>query len=172
MPSFLAVRHDEYLQHVSPEPFIGLPHEELERLHGAIPVLALDQPDALRLPLTAYAAIHYNYNWLMGLDGAGSLGKRVALPAIADPPAFLDEALHKLARQQLEAADLPTAPCEWRCAGLARDDSQVALVYVVRLRQRPDTAPSSSLMGNTELRFGRATFDAFSQLVIDYLHAL
>jgi hypothetical protein len=171
MPSFLAVQREEYLQHVSPEPFIGLPREELERLHGAIPVLALEQPDSLCLPLTAYAAVHHNYTWLTGLDGAGSLGKRVALPATGEPPVFLDEPLHKLARQQLEAAALPAEPSEWRCAGLLRDDTQVALVYVVRLRQRPNAAPNSNVLGNTELRFGRADFDAFSQLLIDNLHA-
>lgn len=164
MPSFLAVRAEEYVQHVSPAPFIGLPREELERLYGAIPVLALDQLDPTCVPLTAYAVIHYNYSWL---TGERSLGQGVALTATGQPPVFLDEALHRLARQQLEAAGLPNAPCEWRCAGLLHDETQLALVYVVRLRQRPDAATS----GNTELRFARARFDAFSQLLIDHLHA-
>jgi hypothetical protein len=169
MPSFLAVRTQDYVREVSPEPFIGLPREELERLYGAVSVLALDDADSACLPLTAYAAIHYNYSWLTGLDGAGSLGKRVALQASDETPVFLDEVLHALARQQLEAAGLPAGPCEWRCAGLLRDDAQLALIYVVRLRQRGD---ARRVLGNTELRFARASFDAFSQRLIDHLHAL
>jgi hypothetical protein len=168
MPSFLAVRTADYLREVSAEPFIGLPREELERLHGAIPVLALDHTDPTCLPLTAYAALHYNYNWLTGLDGTSTLGKRVALQATGEPPLFLDDALHQLARLQLEAADLPVAPSEWRCAGLARDDTQLAVVYVVRLHQRA----AGHVRGNTELRFERAKYDAISQLLIDNLHAL
>lgn len=169
MRSFLAVRAEDYVQHVSPEPFVGLPREELERLYGAIPVLALAQPDPAGLPLTAYAACHHNYSWL---TGPGSLGKRVTLQATGEPPIFLDEALHALARPQLEATGLPEGPSEWRCAGLLHVDQQLALVYVVRMRQRWDAALSSRVLGNTELRFARANFDAFSQPLIDHLHAL
>lgn len=172
MPSFLAIRAEDYVQQVSPEPFIGLPREELERLHGAIPVLALPEPDPACLPLTAYAAIHYNYNWLTGLDGPGTLGKSVKLHAQGDPPAFLDQALHALARPQLQAAGLPHTPSEWRCAGLLRDAHQLALIYIIRLHQRHEAPASTPVRGNTELQFQRASFNAFSQHLIDHLHAL
>ena len=43
--SVLAVRAQEYLDYVGREPFIGLPREEIERLHDAMPVLALERAD-------------------------------------------------------------------------------------------------------------------------------
>jgi hypothetical protein len=170
MPSILAVRAQEYVQQVSALPFVGLPREELERLHGAVAVLALERLDAGCLPLTAYAAIHYNYAWLTGLDGPGTFGKRVPLYAAGEPPVFLDEALDVLARGQLQAAGLPSAPCDWRCAGVVREQGQLALVYVVRLRQR--WVGSELTRGNGELQFGRAGFDALGQRLIENLHAL
>jgi hypothetical protein len=171
----LAVRTEEYVQQVTPLPFMGLPREEIDRLHGAIEVLALDRADADALPLTAYAVMHYNYAWLTGLDGQGTLGKRVQLTAAGAPPLFLDDALLERARQELEASGLPDAPCDWRCAGLIHNEAQLALVFVVRLRQRwierPD-APSLRIKGNGELQFGQARYDAFGQLLIDNLPAL
>lgn len=165
----LAVRTEEYVQQVTPLPFIGLPREEIDRLLGAIEVLTLDRADADVLPLSAYAVMHYNYAWLTGLDGPGTLGKRVPLRAAGDEaPLFLDDALLTLARGDLESAGLSDAPCDWRCAGLIHDEAQLALVFVVRLRQRPDVRTR----GNGELQFGRARYDAFGQLLIDNLPAL
>jgi hypothetical protein len=54
-------------------------------------------------------------------------------------------------------------------------DAQLALVFVVRLRQRwveRADAPSLRVQGNGELQFGRARYDAFGQLLIDNLPAL
>jgi hypothetical protein len=171
----LAVRTEDYVQQVSPLPFVGLPREELERLYGAIEVLAPDRPDASCVQLAAYAVIHYNYAWLTGLDGPGTLGKRVTLHASGEPPLFLDDALHALARAELEAAGLPNAPSEWRCAGLIHHDEQLALVYVVRLRQRwveSAAAPDLRVVSNGELQTERKTFDGFGQHLIRNLPAL
>ncbi|HTU60719.1 MAG TPA: hypothetical protein VMF89_19840, partial [Polyangiales bacterium] len=106
----LAVRTAEYVKQVTPLPFIGLPREEIDRLHGAIEVVASHGAEPELLPLTAYAAIHYNYAWLTGLDGPGTLGKRVPLPAAGEPPLFLDDTLLAQARRELESAGLPDAP--------------------------------------------------------------
>ena len=173
--AILAVRTEEYVQQVTPLPFIGLPREEIDRLHGAIEVLVLDRADAGALPLSAYAVMHYNYAWLTGLDGPGTLGKRVQLRAAGQAPLFLDDALLTLARNELESAGLPDAPCDWRCAGVIHHEAQLALVFVVRLRQRwveHVDAPSLRVQGNGELQFGRARYDAFGQLLIDNLPAL
>lgn len=171
----LAVRAQDYVQHVTPRPFIGLPREELERLHGAIEVVVHDGTDARFLPLSAYAVIHYNYVWLTGLDGPGSLGKRVPLHANAEPPLFLDDALHAHAREELEDAGLPSAPSDWRCAGLIHHASQLALVYIVRLRQRwteDPATPHLRVVSNGELQTERASYDALAQHLIDNLPAL
>jgi len=167
----LAVRRSDYVQQVTPLPFIGLPREEIERLHGVIEVLASGATDGDLLPLTAYAAIHYNYAWLTGLGGPRTLGKRVSLHAAGEPPLFLDDELLSQARRELEASGLPDAPCDWRCAGLIHHEAQLALVFIVRLRQRW-TEPNLRVANNTELQFGRARFDAFGQLLIDNLPAL
>jgi hypothetical protein len=171
----LAVRTEHYVQQVSPLPFIGLPREEIERLHGAVEVLALDRVDTNHLPLSAYAAVHYNYAWLTGLDGPNTLGKRVPLYATGEPPLFLDDALHALARNELEAAGMPSAvPCDWRCAGLLHHDGVLALVYIVRLRQRwaESTDKNLRVVSNGELQTERKSFDAFGQLLIRNLPAL
>ena len=164
----LAVRAQDYLDYVGTDAFMGLPREEIERLHDIIPVRALEQPQQQDLPLAAYAAFHHNYAWLTGLGGPGTLGKHATLHAEGTAPSFLDDKLHALARRQLEQQGLPEAPSEWRLAGLLNHGGQLSLVYVVRLRQRWD---SSEVRGNTELRFGRASYDAPSQLIIDHLHA-
>jgi hypothetical protein len=176
--SVLVVRAQEYLDYVGSEPFIGLPREEIERLHDAIPVLALARADVdehSHLPLAAYAALHHNYAWITGLDGPGTLGKRVDLRADGPTPTFLDDALHALARHQLQGAGLPSSPCEWRLAGLLNHARQLSLVYVVRLHQRWGSADNGEsqlqIRGNSGLRFARAHYDAPSQLIIDHLHA-
>jgi hypothetical protein len=175
MPApILAVCAQEYLDNVGREPFIGLPREEIERLHGVISVHCLDraQLDSSHLALTAYAAFHHNYAWVIGLDGPSTLGKQVELTAESPTPEFLGDALHALARRALERSDIPRWPCEWRLAGLMNQRGQLSLVYVVRLHQR--FAPSSSQLhvrGNNELRLSRDAYDAPSQLIIDHLHA-
>lgn len=173
----LAVRADDYVQHVSPLPFIGLPREEIDRLHGAVELFAVEGAEAGLLPLAAYAAIHYNYSWFTGLDGPGSLGKLVPLYAAGEPPLFLDDALLALGRHELEAAGLPRAPCDWRCAGLIHHQGRLALVFIVRLRQRwvDNTEGSAAILrvvNNGELLFERASYDAFGQLLIQNLPAL
>lgn len=173
-PAILAVRTEDYVQQVTPLPFIGLPREEIDRLHGAIELLALERPDADVLPLAAYAAIHYNYAWLTGLDGTATLGMRVPLHVAGDPPLFLDEALQALGRAQLEAAGLPNAPSDWRCAGLIHHADQLVLVYIVRLRQRWVGEEGSNLrvVNNGELLLERARYDALGQLLIENMPAL
>jgi hypothetical protein len=169
----LAVRTEDYVQQVSPLPFVGLPREEIERLHGAIDVLALDRPDTTCLQLSAYAVIHYNYAWLTGLDGPGTLGKRVSLHASGELPLFLGDALHSLARAEIEVAGLPRAPSDWRCAGLIHHEHQLALVYVVRLRQRwAEHDAALRVVSNGELQTERRSFDSFGQLLIKNLPAL
>lgn len=170
----LAVRTADYLQQVTPLPFVGLPREEIERLYGAVEVLALDRTDPACSTLAAYAVVHYNYAWLVGLDGAGSFGKLLPLPAANEAPLFLDDALHMLARSALEPA-LPAAHCDWRCAGLIHHAGQLALVYVVRLRQRWNesaAAPALRVISNGELQTERARFDPFGQFLIANLAAL
>lgn len=74
----LAVRAEAYVQQVGARPFIGLPKEEIDRLHGSIEVLVLDRAaamlDATYLPIQTYSAIHYNYSWLTFVREPKSLG--------------------------------------------------------------------------------------------------
>jgi hypothetical protein len=170
MANILAVRAHDYAQQVSPLPFIGLPREELERLLGAVEVLSLAKPEPGYLPLTAYAALHYNYRWLAELDGPGSLGKQVPLHTTAEPPLFLDDKLHNLARTTLAAAGLPDVPCDWRCAGIAQHADTLALVYVVRLRQRWEQQ-TLRVISSGELQTDSAAMDPIAQLISQNLSA-
>jgi hypothetical protein len=163
MSAFLAVRSDDYVREVSPLPFIGLPREELERLRGVIEVFSTEHVEPKQLCLTAYAAVHYNYAWL---SKGRSLGAHVPLVAAGAAPGFLDHKLDMVAKQALQATTIQ-APADWRCAGLLNHAGQLALVYIVRLHQRP----AQRTQGNTELQLSRADFDAPSQLLIDNLHA-
>lgn len=173
--SVLAVLAQEYLDNVGREPFIGLPREEIERLQDVISVEALDRAQLdsqTHLALAAYAAFHHNYAWITGLDGPATLGKQVELTSDGAAPVFLGDALHALARRELERTRIPQLPCEWRLAGLLRQPGQLSLVYVVRLHQRYDVGSSQlQVRGNNELRFSRDEYDAPSQLIIDHLHA-
>lgn len=175
----LAVRAEEYLQQVGAPPFIGLPKEEIERLHASVEVLVLDRAtatlDATYLPIRTYSAIHYNYSWLTFVRGPKSLGIGDVVRAEAEAPAFLDRALEAIARREVERAVELQAPCEWRLAGLIRD-GQLGLVYVGRLRQRAVAARNPArdrlqFCGNGELLFDRASFEPWSQLLIDNLQA-
>lgn len=176
----LAVRAEEYTEQVGARPFIGLPEEELERLHATVEVLVLDRAQATHdpayLPLRTFTAIHYNYSWLTFVRSPKSLGIGAWIEAASgDPPAFLDHAFESVARREIENAVVLQAPCEWRLAGLIHD-GQLGLVYVARLRQRAVEARDPArdrlrFYGNGELSFDRAAFDAWSQLLIDNLHA-
>ena len=129
-------------------------------------VTAIEPPAPGYLALAAYSVVHYNYAWRTGLGGPGTLGKLVPLLAAGGPPLFLDDAMHAVARNALDGG-LPGAPADWRCAGLIQHDGQLALVYVVRLRERAEELVSSG-----ELLTERLGFDPLGQVLIANLAAL
>jgi hypothetical protein len=164
----LVVRASDYLREVGAAPFIGLPREEIERLHGAVEVLSVSRDqtaaDAGFMPLVAFVVTHHNYTWLTQPGAPRSLGVRAQLATSSEPPLFLDPELKALAVDQVDQG------C--RLAGLVRGE-ELGLVYVVRRRERwPEAADRSRLLGNGDLRSERAAFDPWSQLLIDNLSAL
>ncbi len=174
----LAVRASDYMEHFDDARFLGLPREELERLHDSIEVLSIERREAeanlTYLPLHVLVALHYNYAWLTFGRVPRSLGIASALAGADEPPPFLDAAFQRLAGTAVEKR-LTLPACEWRLAGLLHDE-QLALVYVARLRQpwrganQLDDAPIQ-ICGNGELQLSRAEFDPWSQRLIDNLHA-
>lgn len=174
-----AVRADEYVQQVGDRAFIGLPREEIERLHATIDVLTIDRElhanDTTYLPLAVFTAIHYNYSWLVRDLDPPSLGIGAPIEADGEPPPFLDPVFERCARRAVQRVVTLSDSCQWRLAGLIRAEA-LALVYVARLPQRtlePREGAASHLRfcRNGELITERDTFDAWSQLLIDNLHA-
>lgn len=174
-----AVRADEYMQRLGTRPFIGLPREEIERLHATLDVLTIDRDaaanDAAYLTLSVYTAIHYNYSWLVHQLERPSLGIREPIDAGGEPPPFLDQAFERFARRAVQDVVTVSDACQWRLAGLVHDQ-ELALVYVVRLPQRTiqlreGGGVSLRFCGNGELITERSAFDPRSQLLIDNLHA-
>ena len=174
----LAVRASDYAEQLAPARFSALPREEIERLHGSLDVIAVDralaQANAAYLPLLALTTVHYNYSWLTFGTSPRSLGLVSELPASAQPPAFLDTALQRLAQRALDA-QLVLPECEWRLVGLLHD-TQLVLVYVARLLRpfrgaqlRDGTLLSACNSG--ELRLARDELDSWSQTLIDHLDA-
>lgn len=183
MPPLMAVRRGEFQALVRRVPFLALPREEIDRLHAAIEVLAVEEttlrPSTEFLPLESDIAIHHNYSWLTfrGLDGRRTLLHSSALAGEEPVPPFLGEELVVLARSQVETRLGLNGGCEVRLAGILQDldgeqpVSRVGLLSIARLAHR--TVPTSAeCCGNLELRHARSQFDSRSQVVIDHLEAL
>lgn len=174
-----AVRADEYVERVGDRSFIGLPSEEIERLHATLDVLPIDREtaanDATYLPLVVFTAIHYNYSWLVQEIDRPSLGIGEPIAADGEPPPFLDPAFERFARRAVQRVVTLSDACQWRLAGLIRDHA-LALVYVARLPQRAIEPHESAGVNlrfcrNGELITEQSAFDPRSQLLIDNLHA-
>lgn len=169
------VRAEDYVREVGERPFIGLPREEIDRLYGAIEVLHAEEEGCLRL--ATFSAIHFNYAWLTYPREQQTLGITAPIPREGETPVFLDRAFEQFARRAVASAVVLDEAWQWRMAGLINDGQQLGLVYIVRLRQRelePRALERASLRfsGNGELRFARAEFEPWSQLLIDNLDAL
>ena len=177
----LAVRADEYLEHVGLQRFVALPREEIERLYGSVELHVLRR-DALNqssgyLPLVTYTVAHYNYTWLTYQHAQRSLGVSGFVFADREPPLFLDESLQLSARREMERAEALSAPADWRLAGLINDGQRLGLVYIARLRQQWSPEQNRSALrvqrcNNGDLLTERRQFEPWSQLLIDNLPSL
>jgi hypothetical protein len=182
MPA-LAVGAREFHAFVRAVPFVALPREEIDRLYGAIEVLAVDD-DALRtsaglLALHGYIAVHHNYTWLTfpRHDGQRTLLLSAALPADGPAPLFLGDELSLWARRTVEGRLRFSGGYEVRLAGILQDAEsayvppRAGLLWIARLASRIASGEAECL-GNVELRVARSQFDARSRVVIDHLAAL
>lgn len=183
IPTVLAVRRAEFQSLVRHVPFLALPREEIDRLHAAIEVLAVDE-HALRgttewLALHSYVAVHHNYSWLTfrHQDAQRALLLSADLAAEAPVPLFLDDELVASAQRQVEKALGLNRGCEVRLAGILQTTdgeppiTSIGLVNVARLAAR-GTFEGADNYGNFELRRARSQFDRRSQVIIDHLDAL
>ena len=177
----LAVREDEYLEHVGLQRFVALPREEIERLFGSLELHVLGRDASNQssghLPLVTYTAAHYNYTWLTYQRAQRSLGVSGFVLADGEPLLFLDESLQLSARREMERVEVLSAPAEWRLAGLINDDQRLGLVYIAKLSQRwsPEQNRSAGRVeccNNGELLTERRQFEPWSQLLIDHLPSL
>lgn len=179
----LAVRRHEFQALVRPVPFVALPREEIERLHAAIEVLAVDRSrvdhaDDLAA-LHSYIAIHHNYSWLTFRrpDERRTLLLSTALTAEGPAPLFLGDEVVGAAQRQVEERLGFSEGCAVRLAGILQDVEDdgprpaVGLLSIARLTSRI-TTPGAECCGHMELRMTRHQFDAPSQVVIDHLAAL
>jgi len=178
------------------EYFKALPAEEIERLHGAIEVVAMDRDLAGSDPgckqLVTYTAVHYNYSWLThlpggALDQAGQRTRRalgVGAPLLASDRevVFLDQELQAAAARAVDSTFTFGDRFELRLAGLLDNDDDEAsrpylgLVYVARLLRPGASACAEGIaqvrfFGNGELQMQRDEFDPWSQILIDNLPA-
>jgi hypothetical protein len=182
MPTVAAVRSVDFQGLVRRVPFLALPREEIDRLHGAIEVLAVDD-ETLRHTgelsiLHSDIAIHHNYSWLTfpGPGNQRTLLLSTALAAEGPVPLFLGEELAVWARRRVEQRLNLTGGCEVRLAGILQDVDgwrpvpRVGLLSVARLTARTATF-GAECCGNFELRQARSRFDPRSQVVIDHLEA-
>jgi hypothetical protein len=171
----LAVRASEYLEQVGHHRYVGLPREEIERLHGSVELHALTADELNRagssyLTLMTFTAVHYNYTWLTYERSERSLGVSAPISNDGETPLFLDASLELAARRALEDASVVSSPLDWRLAGLIHEGN-LGLVYIARLRQHwsPDQNRSSGRVvccNNGELQTERHRFDRWSQLLI------
>jgi hypothetical protein len=183
MPAVMAVRSTEFQTLVRGVPFLALPREEIDRLHAAIEVLAVDD-ETLRhgaefFALHSYIAVHHNYSWLTfrRRDNQRTLLLSTALSADGPAPLFLGNELVVSARREVEERLGLNGGCEVRLAGILQETEgrqsppRVGLLSIARLAGRP-TRYGDECCGNLELRYARSQFDPRSQVVIDHLEAL
>lgn len=176
-----AVSKSAYLESVGRQRFMGLPQEEVDRLRGAVDVVAVGaqecegHPDWL--PLCTYTVVHYNYVWFTTTQPPRALGYRKWLSAEGSAPLFLGEALQRAAWDVVTERFSVAPPTHLRLAGLFNDGQYLALVYVARLPQRK-IAPlhaegeNYGFCGNQELQMEKATFEPLGQTLIDHLACL
>ncbi len=179
----LAVRRHEFRAVVRPVPFVALPREEIERLHAAIEVVAVDRSttDATGdfAALHSHIAIHHNYSWLTfrRQDDRRTLLLSTALTAEGPMPLFLGDEIVGAAQRQVDEHLGSSDGCAVRLAGILQDVAgdgpppAVGLLMIARLTSRI-TMPGAECCGHMELRMTRHRFDARSQVVIDHLEAL
>jgi hypothetical protein len=183
LTAILAVRSTEFQALVRGVPFVALPREEIDRLHGAIEVLAVDHDtlgrEADLLALDSYIAIHHNYSWLTfpRRDGRRTLLLSAVLSTDGPAPLFLGEEFVVSAGREVERRLALNAACEVRLAGIlqetggTRPSPRVGLLSIARLSGRLP-GYEGERCGNVELRQARSQFDSCSQVVIDHLEAL
>ena len=111
------MRTADYVEEVGTSPYIGLPREEIERLHGRVEVHSLTPDELVQegssyLALMTYTAVHYNYSWLTFERAERSLGFSAAV--FGDPPIFLDASFERVARRSLDHAEILSGPVDWR----------------------------------------------------------
>ena len=181
--AIMAVRSTEFQALVRGVPFVALPREEIDRLHGAIEVLAVGQDalgrDSELLPLHSYIAIHHNYSWLTfrRRDDRRTLLLSAVLSTDGPAALFLGEEVVVSVRREVEHRLALNAACEVRLAGILQETGdpqsppRVGLLSIARLASRPP-GYEGERCGNVELRQARSQFDSFSQVVIDHLEAL
>ena len=179
----MAVRSVEFQALVRRVPFLALPREEIDRLHAAIEVLAVDDatlPHKAELStLHSDIAIHHNYSWLTfrGPNDRRTLLLSTALAAEGPVPPFLGEELVVSVRRQVEERLGLNGGCEARLAGILQEIDgrqpipRIGLLSIARLADRTATY-GAECCGNLELRHARSQFDPRSQVVIDHLEAL
>ncbi len=178
---FLAVRTAEFLEQVGDQRYVGLPREEIERLHASVEFHALTADDLNRedspyLALMTFTAVHYNYTWITHERAERTLGVSAPVSIDGEIPLFLDESLELSARSALEDARVVSAPVDWRLAGLIQD-GKLGLVYIARLRQHWSADQNRSAgrvlsCNNGELQTQRRQFDTWSRVLIDNLPSL
>jgi hypothetical protein len=183
MPMMVAVRSIEFQALVRRVPFVALPREEIDRLHAAIEVLAVDEATlrhtAEFVALHSYIAIHHNYSWLTFRrhDDQRTLLLSTILAPEGPVPLFLGEELVVSARRHVEERLGLDGGCEVRLAGILQEIEgrqplpRVGLLSIARLAGRTATC-GAECCGNLELRHARSQFDPCSQVVIDHLEAL
>jgi predicted NUDIX family phosphoesterase len=191
--NLLVVRADEVREQLGFEGFLGLPAEEIERLHGCVAVQAMAGVLAERDPayqtLVTFTAIHFNYAWLThpraALPGSAahrSLGLLGNVMADDGDHLFLDDYPKLAVQRELNELGI-REPFELRLAGLLADDGagaarrRLGLVYVARLASRDGAkhaaeAAGLRFCGPGELLQERDGFEPWSQVLIDNLHAL
>lgn len=180
MSTVLAVRSLEFRALVRRVPFLALPREEIDRLHAAIEVLAIDDASprgaAEFSPLHSYVAVHHNYSWLTFRrpDDQRTLVLSTAMTADRDVPLFLGREMVSVAQRQVEEHMNLDVGYEVRLAGILQELETalplpgVGLLSIARLASRTE----AERCGHWELLHTRSQFDPVSQVVIDHLDAL
>jgi hypothetical protein len=183
MPAVMAVRRAEFHTLVRETPFLALPREEIDRLHAAIEIHAVDDEALSRdtefLALHTDIAIHRNYSWLTfrDPDDRRTLLLSAALPAEEPAPLFLGAELVDAARRSVDERLGLSGGCEVRLAGILQVAGVqqpllgVGLLLIARLNG-PATHARAERYGNVDLRQARSEFEPRSQVVIDHLQAL
>ncbi len=190
----LTIQNETLRSVIGARPFVALPQEEIDRLHGSIEVDVTKQSEAIANPsllqLVAITVMHYNYSWfsssgllsgMMSEDNAASLGLMNYIQPDGYNDIFLDESLKAAAASIVNNSVETEAGYNIRLAGMLYDNSPqfekyFGLVFIARLRQ-PGVTPKGQdagihFYGSGELQQNRDWFNSWSRILIDHLVAL